>query len=159
MRKNHKLFSILIIGAISCSALSSLAILLCIIISVAPNAKQSVQYMIPGVFWIGMLGEQSCIWIANVMRRREGENIQGLPGILCIRKTKPGDYVDIVFIVSLVLFAICWIVGIGEIVIQYILIFIMVLSFRLHCIMNGKNFRYELSKKKEQKDHAKKSKK
>ena len=54
----------------------------------------------------------------------------------------------------IVVFVILMATGVGEKAIQYIFIFLLVLSFRLHCILNGKNFRYKkfLAKRKVDKD-------
>ena len=64
---------------------------------------------------------------------------------------------DILFIVSLTAFIVVSVMKIGEDVLQYALISCVILSFRLHCLLNGINYRYSKKIKKEGKRDAKNS--
>lgn len=148
MRELILKFTHLINTAIVCSFVSSFALLSCIFIGMNDISDKIIGIIFPIIFWIGLIAEQVLIWKSNAVRK-EIENIgktrkfQGRPGIINIWKNRYGAIADIVCLVSLLLLALFMIIGIGEKTIQYILIFLLVLSFRLHCIFNGQNFRYK----------------
>lgn len=152
-------FTYLINTAIVCSFVSSFALLSIIFIGTNDVLDKIIKIIFPIIFWSGLIAEQIFIRKSNAVRK-EIENIggtrkfQGKPGIINVWKTQYGAIADIVFIVSLLLLVVFMIIDIGEEFIQCILIFILVLSFRLHCIFNGQNFRYKkyLEKRKEKND-------
>lgn len=135
-------------AAIVCSFVSSFALLSCIFIGMNEVSDKIIGIIFPIIFWLGLIVEQILIWKSNAVRK-EIENIgetrkfRGRPGIINIWKNRYGAIADIVCIASLLQLVVFTIIGIGEEAIQYILIFLLVLSFRLHCILNGQNFRYK----------------
>lgn len=148
MRQLISKFTRLINTAIVCSFISSFALLSCTFIGMNDISDKIIGMIFPIIFWLGLIAEQILIWKSNAIRK-EIENIggtrkfRGRPGIINIWKNRYGAIADIVCIVSLLLSVVFMIIGIGEKAIQYILIFLLVLSFRLHCILNGQNFRYK----------------
>ena len=127
--------------------LSSLAVLL-IILDVEESKEFIVMLAASLMFWGCLIAEQIFLWNANkqrkqVERRLSGYKAQGLPGICSFFKTKLGLISDVLWAVSTVIYIILLAGNWGEKVAQYILLFLMVLSFRLHCIANGKNYRYK----------------
>lgn len=148
MRQLILKFTHLIDTAIACSFVSSFALLSCIFIGMNDISDKIIGIVFPIIFWLGLIAEQILIWKSNAVRK-EIENIgktrkfRGGPGIINIWKNRYGAIADIVCLVSLLLLVLFLIIGIGEKTIQYILIFLLVLSFRLHCILNGQNFRYK----------------
>ncbi|HBM98598.1 MAG TPA: hypothetical protein DD413_04160 [Ruminococcus sp.] len=148
MRKRLSGYSKSITFSIFFSVLSSLSILSIAFFNKNDILDNALRIILPIVFWLGLIGEQLFIWRANSIRRlmeRSGrfEKIKLGIGVMSFFRTKAGLIADVVLIFSFVTLPILIIFGIGENVVQYIFIFLLVLSFRLHCLLNGKNFRYE----------------
>lgn len=127
------------------SAVSSLSVLL-IIINVEESKKLIVSIIASILFWLGLIAEQVLVWSANKQRKKLEQSFgykeQGLPGIVSFFKTKTGKTADLIFAVSTVTYIILLVGNWGENTVQYVFLFLMFLSFRLHCIANGKNYRY-----------------
>lgn len=106
-----------------------------------------IKIVFPSVFWIGLLAEQFFFWKSNSIRKEilksgKFQKLKSNIGLISMLQNKYGAVADIVFVISLVVLLVLMIIGIGEKTAQYVLIFLLVLSFRLHCILNGKNFKY-----------------
>ena len=137
----------LLIFSIVCSFASSLSILSCIFIKRNDAASLVIKIVFPLMFWIALFCEQFLFWKSNSIRKEilKTENYRRLNskiGLISIFQNYYGAAADIVFVISFVLVIIFLIFGTKKQAIQYILIFLLVLSFRLHCILNGKNFKY-----------------
>ena len=144
----YKAFSNKLILAIIASSVSSLSILICIFIGENETVNTVLKIIFPLIFWIGLILEQVFISQANKMRfELEKEDKRKQPrmniGVISFFQTKEGAKADIAFAVSLLILIISMIFNIGTNVLQYIFIFLSVLTFRMHCILNGKNFRYK----------------
>lgn len=145
--------------AIAFSVVSSASILACAFMGANEDIDKILKVIFPIVFWLGLVGEQVNMWMANKTRKDIESNtkhrkIRAKPGISSIMQTDSGAIADITCVISLIVLIILMIIGVGEKVVQFIFIFLLVLSFRLHCILNGKNFRYKkyLSMRKVDKD-------
>ena len=130
------------------SIISSVSIMACAFLGKSDNIDQVIKIIFPLVFWIGLLIEQYFIWNANSFRKKlesEGKlrRIRGKPGAVSILQTEEGAIADLILVISLIVFVILLLFGIGKGFPQYLFIFFVVLSFRMHCILNGKNFRYK----------------
>lgn len=148
MRSWLKVYSDSITFSIVFSVLSSLSILSIIFLNKSEALDNVLRIVFPTVFWFGLAGEQFFIWRANSVRKsieKSGKfrKPQSGIGIISFLRTEAGLIVDVVFALSFITLLILMIFSIGEKVVQYIFIFLLVLSFRLHCILNGKNFRYK----------------
>ncbi len=131
------------------SVISSLPILFCIMNPQSDKDEKTLVFIASSVFWAGLIAEQVFIWMANFQRKKLSENKKSAyPGIISFFKTKPGKVSDIVLIVSVTVFIIMSAAKISVNVGQFILLFLIVLSFRFHCITNGKNYSYKSEKKK-----------
>lgn len=133
-------------GSVACSAISSAAILASMA-SGSGLATRLLQIAFGILFWLGLLGEQRLLWKVNAFRKRDARVAKNKkhnekPGIFAVWNNTYGAVADVVFAISLLLFVVLVAIGAGEKILQYILIFLLVLSFRLHCILNGKNFNY-----------------
>ena len=131
-------FTRLVNTAIVCSFISSFALLSCIFIGMNDISDKIIGIIFPIIFWLGLNAVRK-----EIENTGETRKFRGRPEIINIWKNRYGAIADIVCIVSLLLLVVFMIIGIGEKAIQYILIFLLVLSFRLHCILNGQNFRYK----------------
>jgi len=142
-RKQHEQF---LYSSLLCSLISSMAVLLC----VPAEISKSEMYVnfIPIVFWIGTILEQLFMWNANITYKRL-VRIDDTPkdndriGIISIGKTRLGKIADLAFVISIIVFLILYIGRWGKENIQFILLFFIIFSFRVHCITNGKNYRYK----------------
>ena len=134
--------------AIICSVISSSAVLTSMF-DIDDSKEIFLKVFASSLFWVGLILEQIFIWKSNKLRKsieksQSGRTPQGLPGICSFFKTKVGFIVDIVFILSIIIYIVLSIGNWGIRVAQYIFLFLIVLSFRLHCITNGKNYKYKL---------------
>ena len=135
----------LLVAVIS-SVVSSVSVLFCMINAEKPF-ETVLKILLSLLFWGGTALEQTFMWKANACRKKSengggNRNIKMLPGICSFSKTEFGFITDAVLLLSTVTFVVLAIGNWGESVAQYILLFLIVLSFRLHCIANGKNYRY-----------------
>ena len=141
VKNKHRNF---LIASIAFSVLSSLAIPL--IIFAAAYDIQWAKIPISLLFWLGTVGEQIFFWSANAILKGLLSGIKNSfrpkIGLIALFATTQGTSVDIVFAISLIAFIVLSILHIGRNTVQYIFLFLLVLSFRLHCILNGKNFWY-----------------
>lgn len=148
MRRWLKIYSNSITCSIIFSVISSLSILSIVFLNKSESLDNVLRIVFPIVFWLGLVGEQFFIWRANSIRKsieKSGKvrRIKSGIGIISFLRTEAGLIADVVLALSFITLLILIIFSIGENVVQYIFIFLLVLSFRLHCILNGKNFRYK----------------
>lgn len=143
LKKKH---SLLFVTSMVCSVFSSLSLLAAILVNSEEKNKETL-IAFGLVFWIGFILEQVLFWRANRLMRvaitRDKRRIRGKPGIISLSTYREGFVVDVVFIISLIAFIVCIAFGLGESLMQYIFICLMVLSFRLHCFLNGRNYKYK----------------
>lgn len=153
IRRYTRLLCISVISSI----VSSLSLPTAILVN--SEGKNKIVLVLFGlVFWIGLIVEQVSFWKSyRIMKRLikyENRHVQGRSGIFSLAKTIEGIGADVIFILSTIALMVCILFGLGESFIQYILICLLTMSFRLHCIFNGKNFKYKklLVRKVEQKN-------
>lgn len=130
------------------SVLSSAAIPLCIVAGERHTASLALQIIIPVVFWIGLILEQVCIWKANSMRKNIEKNtklkkFKRRCGIISFWSTFPGKVTDVMMPLFALILIVMLITNFSKDYMQFIVISLLVLSFRLHCTFNGKNYRYK----------------
>ena len=117
-----------------------------------------VSIAISVVFWSGLILEQVFFWMANATLKKMLPAIQlryrPKIGLISLFATGKGSIADIMFAVALIAFLILTISGIGKEIGQCITLFLLVLSFRLHCILNGKNFWYSNYLSRGEKNHG-----
>lgn len=148
MNRLFRKFSRKIKFSIAASIVSSISILGIAFIGKELAFEKLIQILFPIVFWLGTIIEQIMIWTANSIRTKleaEGKlrRIRGRPGALSILQTDEGAITDIIMVLLIIVFMILLLFDFGKGLIQYLFISFLVLTFRLHCIFNGKNFRYQ----------------
>lgn len=141
-------FTLYVDFSIVCSFLSSISLLAGLFTGLNQATDIIIKIIFPLSFWVGLGFEQFFIRKADLLRKEietseDYRKIRGKPGVLSISKTRSGAIADLLLLASLLFLILFLLTGFGEKVIQYILVFLLVLSFRLHCILNGKNFRYK----------------
>jgi len=128
------------------SVVSSLSVLAAVFVNTEGKNKV-VLIVFASVFWITLVLEQVFFWKADrIMKelvRLENRKLRSKVGIFSIAASGAGLVADVIFAVSLIALIICAGFSIGEELLQFILICLMVLSFRLHCFLNGKNYKYK----------------
>lgn len=148
MRRWIKVYSNSITCSIVFSVISSLSILSIVFLDKSESLDIVLRIVFPIVFWLGFVGEQFFIWKATFLRKSIEKsddfrkNKAGI-GLISFLRTEAGLIADVALALSSITLLILIIFSIGENVVQYVFIFLLVLSFRLHCILNGKNFRYK----------------
>lgn len=146
MNEFVKWYSNLIRLSIFCSIISSLSLLAAVLVN-SESKNQMILISFGLVFWVGLILEQALFWKANSLKKElfklEKRTPRGRIGILSIAASSEGFVADVVFAGSLIALVVCMMFHLGEALVQYIFICLMVLSFRMHCILNGKNYRYK----------------
>ena len=130
------------------STVSSFSIIASAFVENNGNEDKVIRILVPLVFWFGLIAEQILIWSANSVRKKlEAENkvriTHDRAGVISIPKTLEGKTTDIIMILSVMAFVVLFCFEIGEGFIQHLFVALIVLSFRLHCIFNGKNYIYK----------------
>lgn len=154
IRRHNNLLS----GAIRCSVASSLSLLAAIMVN--NEGKNKTELLIFGiVFWVMLIFEQVFFWRANKLMRSLIKKKNPLKnqrmGLLSVATCKEGMIVDLIFFISLVALIVCMIFGLGKSYLQSVLICLVVLAFRLHCFLNGRNYRYKKHQKGDCNDRSK----
>ena len=145
-------------AAFTFSVLSSLAVLLTVFSGIEKKYESIVVIIASSVFWLFLLLEQLYMWLANAVRKKLEKTetvrkLDGLPGVISFFKTPFGFVADVILVASVTVFAVLSIGGWGRNITQYIILFLIVFSFRWHSIANGKNYRYKILLKRRRKKH------
>ncbi len=148
MKKVYKSFSLNITISLVYSLISSLAILPIMFLGEDEFKNQIIKIIFPVIFWLCTVFELVFIITANSIRKElesypENKKFKRRIGVISFFSNKLAANVDLIFIVSLIVFLVMSIFGLGEKVVQYVLMFILILTFRVHCTLNGKNYRYK----------------
>lgn len=147
-----KKHSTLLEFSIIASVISSLSLMAAILVN-TDGKNQTILMLFATVFWLGLIAEQILFWRSDAMlkkiEKQARKKMQRRPGIVSVAASFEGFIADCLFVISIIGFIICLIFNLGEAFMQYVFICMMVLSFRMHCFLNGKNYRYKkLSKRK-----------
>ena len=123
-------------------------------------AQRSGAYILAAVFWICITAECVFTYLSTRERRRieqrEYQNkdlTHSPPGVVSFFKNSESTVADVILFVSSVLIAVLlwarvqngWLIITG--------ISFLFLSFNLHCILNGKNYRYLKTYRHYEKEH------
>ncbi len=130
---------ILLIITVIVSVISSAVIAFVPLITNNENIGELLKKVIPLIFWIGVILEQFLLLLLRIINRKN--IIKGMPGIISFFKNVYGKMADIVVIISLIVSFLLVTLNIGQAYIQYVLISMVILFFRLHAIFNGRVFR------------------
>lgn len=103
------------------------------------NISGMLRKVIPLIFWSGVALEQFMLLLLRIINRKN--IIKGMPGIISFFKNIYGKIADIVVIISLIALVVLVTLNIGPAYIQYVMISMVILFFRLHAIFNGRIFR------------------
>lgn len=114
-------------------------------------------YILAAMFWISVVTEVFLVELSTYERRwierrgyRSNELRYSKLGVISFFKNPEAVVADIVLFISVI---VVWIAAWLQIETEWVIIAgvsVLVLSFNLHCILNGKNYRYIKNMKKEQ---------
>ena len=95
-------------------------------------------------FWVFLLSGYILLIILNTSRRRNGdkEKDKRLPGIIKFFSDSMARVFDGMFILSLLAFITYQYTNYIDGYISYVILSILVFSFQMHCMFNGKNYEY-----------------
>ena len=126
-------------------------LILCIpLVSLESTGAQKIgAYIMAAVFWLCILLELWMIRMCSSERRwleqrkvRSRSLAKSNPGVVSFLKTREGMIADIVMFASLIaVIAITW----TQVKSQWLIlscVSVLYLSFNMHCLLNGKNYRY-----------------
>ncbi len=106
--------------------------------------------IISGVlFWIGLIIAIVFGLLQN--KTTTNKDINNKIGLISFFSNKPAFVFDVILIVSFIAFVICLIINRMS-NIATIIFSIFIFSFEMHCVFNGKNYKYIISKLEEKKD-------
>lgn len=135
--------------AIISACISSASILLCM-----ANNNQTeafIRIVFPAIFWGFIVIEIIFLLKADKYRKKcvsnqkRGIRKHQKAGILYFFSNKKAKIVDVCFLLSLLIEIVLMLVGNGDKTFNYLIIFVIVFSFHMHCFMNGKNYLYIIS--------------
>lgn len=149
MNRLYHCFSQNIIISIFFSFISSVAILPIIMLGEDETKNSLIRYLSPVIFWLGVIFEQVFIITASSVRKKlekqpKNKKFKRNIGLFSVFSNKYASVFDLIFLATLVVFLVMCIFGLGVNVVQYVVLFILIFAFRMHCTLNGKNFRYKI---------------
>lgn len=142
--------------------LSAAAIL---IIPLTENAEgRTLANVIALAFWVGLIWEQILFWMANSIRkkiqsRRKRKPVTGRPGIFTFGANPAGLICDVVMGLSLVATVLWIVLDVSSFWLVTATLAVLWLTLNLHCIVNGKTYRYISAIQKSKKGAEKNEKK
>ncbi len=130
---------------IICGAISSLTLMGAMLVN-SYSENRALLIILAALFWAGLVFEQTVFWTLNHsikrLAQKNKEPLTGHIGLLSINASKEGTAAYLVFSLSALGLVLCVAIDLGVNLVQYILICLLVLSFRLHCILNGRVYAY-----------------
>lgn len=107
------------------------------------EGKNGMLYAVGIQFWVSLLVSLILTLAVSLMRKKyagQDMTFKKLPGIVTFFSNRESKVADILTVVFLIAFIICTFVTDSYLI--YVFIFLTVLSFEAHCVLNGKNYTY-----------------
>lgn len=141
-RKHARCLNLAIFGSLV-SSLSLLAVLIDDL-----SGKYRPLYITFGIlFWLGLLMEQGFFWRScrymKLIERGRRRRLRGRSGMFTIAATPKGAAADALLMFAVLAYLVCAVFGVGASNLRYLFLCLIVLAFRMHCILNGKSYRYK----------------
>lgn len=139
MKEQAKNVIIQLFIIIGCLLLSSACVLL---VPIAHNQKV-LTTLCASVFWGFLLAGYGMFWIVNFFRRKQ-EHTAGKRriGIVTFFRNPPAKLMDCICITGIILLVISAWAEFLQGYLQYIISFLVLFSFHMHCIFNGDTYKY-----------------
>lgn len=134
--RNRILQIVIIIG---CLFLSSACVLM---VPIAHNRK-ALTMLCSGMFWGFLLAGYAMLWFVNRFRQKQKQAVvKRRIGIITFFRNPPARMMDCICIIGIVLLLISMKASFMQGYLQFVLSFLVLFSFHMHCILNGENFQY-----------------
>lgn len=141
--KNKSLMSLFIFSLICMIIFAASFLLMPVANSISLNeGKNGFLYTVGIMFWGSLLVSQVLTLLVSIKRKKgcEKRDTQKLPGIVSFFSNKEARIADILAAIFIVIFAVC--VFATDSYLIYVFMFLSVLLFEAHCVLNGKNYKY-----------------
>lgn len=145
-----------------CLAVFQCLLILCIpFVNLETIGWQRVgAYVVASLFWLSVIAEIVFVLLSTQFRKRLENERKGKkskdglqPGIISFFKNREAKIVDIIFLVSVVVVLILILAKVKTGWMVMASFSTLFLSFNLHCILNGKNYRYIKNNQLYKKEH------
>lgn len=134
--KNRILQLVIIIG---CLLLSSACVLM---VPIAHNRK-TLTMLCSGMFWGFLLAGYVMFWLVNHFRKKQEQaTVKRRIGIVTFFRNPVAKLMDCICVVGIVVLLISVKAEFLQGYLQYMISFLVLFSFHMHCILNGENFQY-----------------
>lgn len=131
------------VGVFLVIMLSILASSACILAVPAAHNRHGLTMLCSGIFWAGMAAGYGVLFYVNAVRRRSTDTASGhRAGIISFFRNTPARIADISGLVCIILLIISFSAEPMEGYLQFVLFFLIVFLFHMHCILNGENYRF-----------------
>lgn len=105
------------------------------------EGKNGVLYLVGIIFWLSLLMSQILMITVSMKRKAdEKHNQKKRIGLISFFSNKEAMIADILTAVFAVIFVICVLTTDAYLI--YVFLCLTVLSFEMHCVLNGKNYAY-----------------
>lgn len=125
--------------------ISSFSIVLIPLSDFNGNTKQKIlAYFIGILFWTCLIAA----WIIHAVIYKSAKHIKKRIGIISLFENSPAKIFDVLTLLSLIeVIAVTIISAKGSVpeAVSYISVSVLLFVFQMHCIFNGKNFKYVMS--------------
>lgn len=109
----------------------------------------ALSYCAAAVFWLGVIFQQVFFWIGNAGRKKMEQKVfrvkrggKGALGIICFGSNRKATICDCVMFASIIAVVLEIAFSAKQDWLIMISLVALFLSFNLHCVLNGKNYRY-----------------
>lgn len=107
----------------------------------------TLAYAIGGVFWLGLIISLIAMIILNFRRVKNEKGSKkaikyGTIGLFKFFSNKAAVIFDAAFILSAIVQIALIIIGVDNQIISIIVLFLIVFTFEMHCVFNGRNYFY-----------------
>lgn len=134
------------------AVIESISLLMVPLSDLNGTAGQKIAaYLVAVIFWLSLIFEIVFVYISSKKRRkmekekhfhRSGKEMPKRIGLVSFLKNFEASVVDIaLFIIAIIVVILTWTQG-GNEWLNIIFISLLILSFNLHCILNGKNYAF-----------------
>lgn len=124
---------------IGCLFLSSA----CVLIVPAAHYQTVLTMICSGLFWGFLLAGYAMLWFVNHFRKKQKQTAaRRRVGIITFFRNPFAGIMDGICIIGIVLLLISTKVSLMQGYLQFVLSFLVLFSFHMHCILNGENFKY-----------------
>lgn len=116
------------------------------------TASTAPSYVVAVTFWVSLILEQVFFWLGNASRKKMERKVFRLkrfgkrgPGIICFGSNRIASISDCIMIISLIAVVLEIVFHVEYEWLVMTSLAMLFLSFNLHCILNGTNYKYLLA--------------